>query len=397
MITERYPFPPDDGVRLKTYHLIKGLSRKHIIYLVSFVGRNEQIFFNELSRYCEHIELIRKNDLKMSLLYALFNLFEQKPFSLKWFYSKSAIKALRSIVAEKKFDVIHYDMASMAQFISTANGTPAFFTPNDAISIIEKTKAQYEKNIFRKLYNYIQMLKWRNYEATAYVHFDKCSVVSEVDKNTILNLNSEINIEVIPNGVDADYFKPLNAKKIYPSLVFTGSMGGIQCIEAMDYFYNNIYWRLKSIVPDIKLYIVGKNPPPAISQLAKNKNIIVTGYVEDIRPYIDMCTLYICPVRSGSGIKNRLLEAMAMEKPIVALRNNCDAIHVEHMKDIYIADSTDDFLTGIMTLLNDKSLRQYLCENARKRVVKEYSWERTVSRFEKCYQEAIKKASREKN
>lgn len=391
MITEGFPFPPTDGVKLKVYHMLKGLSRQHEIFLLSFVDSKVNVDFGEIRSFCKQIELVSKNPRRFLILKAIFNIFERKPFSLKTFNSKKIRERLKAILVEEKFDVVHLDMANTAQFFELVAHMPSFMAPHDSITLNLRRRVRLEKNPFRKAYQYIQWKKWESYESEVYAKFGKCFVVSDVDKEVLLSLNPKIDIAVAPNGVDVNFYKPLNLKPENPSLIFSGSMGSFQSVDAILYFYDEIYGRIKTSVPDIKLYIVGKNPPYSVKKLTQDKSIIVTGFVEDIRPFIDRSTIYVCPIRSGSGIKNRLLEAMAMRKPIIAFAKSCEALNVTHMENILLVDNPQEFTKGIITLLEDQELRERIACNARELVEKEYSWEKTIGIIEEAYKEAVRK------
>jgi sugar transferase (PEP-CTERM/EpsH1 system associated) len=389
MITEKFPFPPVDGVKLKVYHMLKGLSKRHTIVLLSFTEPDESIDFGDVKSFCEHIELVTKNKRNFLVPRVILNIFEREPFSLKLFDSPEMRGKIRNNLVHGNFDIVHLDMANTAQFFDLFGHIPTFIDPHDSITLNLRRRVRLERNLMIKFYQYIQLRKWENYERTMYSGFDKCFVVSDVDKQTLLSLNPEIDIAVAPNGVDVDFFRPLNFKKDYPSLVFSGSMESFQSYDAILYFYDKIYGHIKKRIPDIKLYVVGKNPPAAVRTLSKDNSVIVTGFVEDIRPYIDKSSIYICPIRSGSGIKNRLLEAMAMEKPIVAFRRSCEALKVTHNDHLLIVDTPKEFINGIIKLFEDEKLRRLLSQNARLLVEKEYSWEKTINIIENAYQDAI--------
>jgi len=391
MITTDFPFPPIDGLRLKVYHMLKGLSIKHEIFLLAFIDSTDKIDFGEIKSFCEHIELIPKNPRKFLILKAIFNLFERKPFSLKTFNSNRMKERLKEILEQEEFDIVHLDIANTTQFFDLVAHMPTFMAPHDSMTLNLRRRVKFERNPFQKAYQYIQSKKWERYEKEMYVKFDKCFVVSDVDKETLQTLNPKIDISVAPNGVDTNFFKPLNLKEEYPSLIFSGSMGSFQSCDAILFFYKEMYGRIKKIFPDIKLYIVGKNPPPKVKKLSNDSSVTVTGFVEDIRQYIDKSTVYICPIRSGSGIKNRLLEAMAMKKPIVAFRRSCEALNVSHRENILIANDQEEFANGIIELLHDKELRNYIAMNAMKLIEREYSWDYTIQIIENSYFDAIKK------
>lgn len=391
MITEGFPFPPTDGVKLKVYHMLKGLSMKHDIFLLSFVDSKLDVNFGEIELFCRQIELVSKNQRSFTLLRTILNIFERTPFSLKPYNSHKMKRRLKKILEHEQFDIVHLDMANTAQFIDLVSHMPTLIAPHDSITLNLKRRSKLEKNFFRRVYQYIQWKKWERYESEMYAKFGKCFVVSDVDKEVLLSLNPEIDIAVAPNGVDVDFYKSLGSKPEKASLIFSGSMGSFQSVDAILYFCETIYGNLKAVMPDLELYIVGKNPPHSVKQLTQDKSITVTGYVEDIRPFIDKSTIYVCPIRSGSGIKNRLLEAMAMSKPIVAFAKSCEALNVTHMKDIWLANNPQEFTRGILTLLDDQALREEIAYNARQLVEREYSWGRSINIIEKSYEEAIRK------
>ncbi len=397
MISEKFPYPPTDGVRLKVYHMLKGLSKRHDIFLLSFVEPAEKIDYGNIKSFCKHIDLVPKNSRKLLALKVVLNLFERSPFSLKVYNSKKMKDKIKATLAGNKFDLVHLDMANTAQFIDVVGHMPTFMAPHDSVTFNLSTVVKREKNLLIKFYRYMQFRKWRQYEKTMYAKYSKCFVVSDIDKQVLLSLNPKIDITVAPNGVDVDFFKPLNLKKEYPSLVFSGSMESFQSYDAILYFYDEIYVRIKKRIPDIRLYIVGKKPPDSVRALSKDSSVTVTGFVEDVRPYIDKCTVYICPIRCGSGIKNRLLEAMAMKMPIVASRKSCEALKVKHMEHLLLADNPKEFINGISELLEKEELRQEIANNARKLVEKEYSWENTINIIENAYKEAINKKIKHRN
>ena len=357
----------------------------------NFIDGNDKVNIDKIKSFCEHIELIPKNPRKLLLLRVVLNLFETEPFSLSTFNSKRIRQRIRKTLIQKKIDIVHLDMPNMAQFYELVAHMPTVIDPRDSITLNLRRRYPLEKNLFQKAYQYIQWKKWKRYEAEMYAKFDKCFVVSDVDAEELRLLNSKIDIAIIPNGVDVDFFKPMRLKPDYPSLIFSGSMASFQSYDAITYFYKNIYGNVKAQVPNIKLYIVGKDPPQSVRDLTQDKSVIVTGFVEDIRPFIDRSTVYVCPIRSGSGIKNRLLEAMAMGKPIVAFTISCKALNVTHMENIFLADNCQEFTKGIITLLSNQRLREKMADNARQLVEKEYSWEKTVSIIKGAYEEAIRK------
>jgi glycosyltransferase involved in cell wall biosynthesis len=175
----------------------------------------------------------------------------------------------------------------------------------------------------------------------------------------------------------------MNLEEDFPSLIFVGNMATGSSTEAILHFYNEMYALIKKEIPNIKLYIVGKDPSQKILQLASDTSVIITGYVEDVRPYLARASVVIEPITVAMGIRTRVLEALAMGKPVVATSFAVGGIDITPNDDIIIADNPNEFVERVIQLLNDEELRGRIGKNARKLVEKKYSWEIMSEKFHK--------------
>lgn len=382
------------GATIRPFHVIKNFSKEYNynIFLISFVNCLDECYVNNIREYCQEILLLPlklENNEENIALNTFKNVFSLKNIAHKIlskngvfdpsYYNQGDIqKKIDNFLEQHSIDAIYTD-AGMAGYVANSR-LPKIVEPLD---INYKNWFHYfiENNkLSVKVYWLIRCLQTFYRETRIYNKFDFCIVVTESDKNTIDKYLS--NVVIIPNGVDIDYFRPLNIEPDHPSLVFSGVMNGEKNVEAVLYFNSKIYPLIKKEYPNIRFYIVGKNPTSQICKLSKeDSSIIVTGFVEDLRHYISKSSVFICPHISGSGIKNKVLEAMSMGKPVVTTPIGILGINATQMEDVIIAKSDKEFSTKIIELLGDKELRERIGYNARQLIISSYSWEHTVKKI----------------
>jgi glycosyltransferase involved in cell wall biosynthesis len=401
-VTSSIPWPPTDGMRIKTYNLLRQLSKRHKLYLLSFyesVIDNPAEAAEHLEQFCNIIDLIpfsRKKLRSIRILLNMANVFKKDPFFVKEYNSIQMEPALINSVKDRKFDIIHFDTISTSRYKSVVPDMPAVLSLNDCTSLTYRDEALLfpNKNLVKKIKRIMQWITVHNYEKKMCEKFQKCHVVAETDKNYLMQLSSQIDVEVIPNGVDTDFYRPLNLEPDYPSLVFEGVMRYCTADYAM-WFIDYVFPLVTKVIADIKLYLVGKEPDQKLLKIAsRNKNIIVTGYVEDVRPYIDRATLFVCPFLRSSGILNKILQAMAMEKAVVGTTYGFSGIRgCVNGQNMMSAKNPYEFATAIINLINNRDKRKQIGKNARKLVNNNYSWEKTANSFERLYEETIEKSA----
>ncbi|OAT81208.1 hypothetical protein A6M21_11350 [Desulfotomaculum copahuensis] len=217
-------------------------------------------------------------------------------------------------------------------------------------------------------------------------------MVTENDKMLLKKINADINCYVIPNGVNISYFMPIEAdEKIFPSIAYVSDMSGRHAIENIRNFYAHIFPLIKSAIPDIKLYLIGRNPAMEILKLSSDNSVVVTGYVDDIRLYLSRMTVFIAPMIIGTGIKNKVLEAMAMAKPIVTTSIGVQGIDVITGRDLIVANTINEFADSVIMLLNDEEQRKSLGLNARKLIEEKYSWNAITNELYSLFNDIINK------
>ncbi|RCK77758.1 MAG: glycosyl transferase group 1 [Ignavibacteriae bacterium] len=232
---------------------------------------------------------------------------------------------------------------------------------------------QYTNSKLRKFFYKREYKKLFHDEISACKNQDALLVTSQNDASTFDKFIPEIPKYLIPNGVDTEYFHPTEENHEQYSLVFTGALSYIPNSDGAIYFIEQILPHIQKIYPDIKIYIVGKNPPNNLLEKS-SKNVIITGYVEDVRPYVWKSAIFVVPLRMGSGTRLKILEALAMKKPVVTTSVGAEGLDVINGETVLIADDPKDFAEKVINLIKDNQLQQKLVSNGYELAKNVYDW-----------------------
>ncbi|HER24651.1 MAG TPA: glycosyltransferase [Candidatus Atribacteria bacterium] len=387
-ITSRLPYPPIDGGSIEIYNNIKYLAlRGHDITLISLVNKRKKV--SELKKYCELIT-IKKNTGNHFLGYFL-NIFIDTPYTISKYHSNKVKKEIRELLKKDNFDIIILNQLHTAyygNFIKKEYNLPIVLREQNTENIIMKRFYKNQNNIFIKFYAYLQYKKLYKYESKICEIFDRCFMITKIDEKTIKDMNSNVKTNVVPAGVDISYFYPLKFKEEEFSLVSVASMNWLPNVEAIEWFCKEVQPLIKKEIQKVKLYIVGINPPNNIKSLANN-NVIVTGFVEDVRKYLAKGQVFIVPLKTGSGMRIKILNALAMGKAIVSTSIGCEGIDVVDGKNIYIADNKEEFAEKVVFLLNNKDERDRIGKEGLKLVKEKYQWEKIAEDIETEFKKII--------
>ena len=380
----RFPYPPHSGDKIRTYNILKHLSKDHLITLVSFTHEdNENI--KAIQDFCERILTVRFNKFeayKNCIIYSSFS----EPLQISYWHSHEMQTKIDDIIQKNNFDLIHAQFFRMAQYIIKYTDKHKVLDCADSYWLNLSRRSRLDRSLSWPLLK-VEANRVRTYEVKIAEWFDMVTMVSPLDKECLTSENSNLPVSVVPMGVDLDYYQPSNHGDRGPNILFTGTIKYFPNKDAVLFFYNKIYPLIKSAIPNVKFYVVGNYPPKSISKLTSNGDIVVTGHVEDIRPYFDKSAVFVCPLRSGSGMQTKLLEAMAMGVPIVTTSMGATAfVDAVAGKHIIIADDVKSFAKEVIRLLKDKDLRYNISQNARKFVEEKYNWRLIVNNLNEIYQ-----------
>jgi glycosyltransferase involved in cell wall biosynthesis len=304
---------------------------------------------------------------------------------LSTFFNKKMQKKIDQLLLTNNYDLIYSD-----SFTARYTGKAPYPKIVDALDVLShEWLERFHKQIIvrNKIYWYIQYIKTLYREKRIYSNFNCCIVVTEKDKELLCSHKS--NVKVVPNGIDLFYFKPIYNNEDYPSLIYVGNMKGPKNIDSVLYFYYGIFPLILEKIPNVKFYIVGNNPPESIKKIGNNSSVIVTGFVDDLREYLKKSSIFICPQREGTGIKNKVLEAMAMAKPVVSTTIGVLGIDGISGREFIITDTPKNFAFEVIRILKDKSEMYEIGKRARELIEKKYSWEVIADNINKLIKDCV--------
>lgn len=400
---------PYTGASLPVFNLLKYLAKKHDITLVCFKQKTEESRYRyNLNELCEIVEpqtitvpksLVKQIIVTTANTLSPINLFSTNPSFFNFYYSPRMQLRIKYLLSTREFDLIYSD--SIMAFYGQNVDIPKIINESDCVTEISRQKYLSMKNLISKFLWWLEYQKIKRYERNMSNKYDIRIVISPQEQKAVQSLFPELKTLVIPNGVDSEYFRfEYDQEEYPPSLIFVGDMAYQPNIDAILYFYSRIYEEIKISLPETKLYIVGRNPTKEILSLSKDKSVIVTGYVEDVRPYLARASVVLAPFISGTtGIKNKVLEAMAMAKPVVSTSMGVQGITLASNEHVIVANNPDEFAKQVVKLLCNKQLRQNMGLNARRLVEFNYSWEKMAEQFDKVFAEVagIKLKTRRSN
>ena len=395
--TQKIPYPLTSGDNLRIYNIFKKLSKNHRVYLLyNNTSQNNQeslavIEKSGIFKDCTPLNLPESSliDRAIGLMFSDSKLFSK----IGYFKFKEDVKnKVSEIVKKNKIEVIHSHDLFVSLLLSDFNAIPKLLDPTDSHALYYKRELRSLQNPIDFFTKFLRFIAMRRGENRLLKKFDVTTVVSPIDQKYLKKLDKDANIMVIPNGVAVDYFSPIKSvKEDYPSILFSGTLNFSPNIDAIFYIHNKILPLIRAQIPELKFYVVGANPSPKIKNMANEDNIIVTGFVEDIRHYILKASVVLAPMRKGSGIKNKILEAMAMEKPVVTNPTGVEALSKEAKSCLLIGETADKIANHVINLLRDGEKRIELGKKGREIVMREYTWDRVAEKYEKLYMGLLKK------
>jgi glycosyltransferase involved in cell wall biosynthesis len=282
------------------------------------------------------------------------------------------------------------------------NDLPIVFDSVDSISLLFELTRRSGPNWRSRLVAKVDLGRTRRYESHLLERYPRVLVTSSRDKEALVQLSTRKDMDsrfvVLPNGVDLDYFSPLEDVPRDPAtLIFTGKMSYHANVAAALDLATQVMPHVWASRSDARLIIAGKDPAPELLALATEPRITVTGTVPDLRPYIAQASVAVSPIRYGVGIQNKLLEAMAMATPVVSTSQATAALQLEPGRDLLVADTPQAIAEAVMTLLADETLCQGIGQAGRRYVQTYHDWKTAAERLEKVYREVVAEAGLEKD
>lgn len=379
----RVPYPLEKGDKLRAFHQIKELSKNNELILCALNPNrnlNKQKAFSAVQPFCRSINFI---DLPWygRMWNMLLAYFSNIPFQSGYFYNRMANKKIRNLIDDYKPDHLYCQLLRTAEYVMNVD-IPKTLDYQDVFSYGVLRRIN-RSSFLMKLVLKMEYKRLVKYESRIFSAFDNKTIISYPDRALIPHPEKE-NIVVVPNGVDQDFFKPRDIKKIY-DLVFTGNMAYPPNVDAARFLINDIMPLVWRKLPETKVMIAGASPDKKVVALKSDK-VTVTGWMEDIRDGYASAKIFIAPMRIGTGLQNKLLEAMSMKIPSITTPLANDALKAKNGDEILIGKTAEELADKILLLLNDPIQIKRISENGNQFVKANYSWNEATQKLNELIQ-----------
>lgn len=399
LLTPQRPYPPHQGTTLRNFNLVKELSKRHAVCVLTFLEPDQDPSDpGPLSDLCEWVETIpvpqRSTGLRLRQM-----LLTRRP-DMSWrLWSPIFSERLAHRLRQETFDVVEIEGIEMAPYLpviaTVARPRPLIiYDAHNAEWVLQRRAFAADiKNPSRwpaAVYSWVQWRRLRRYETELLSQVDHTVAMSAPDKVTLRNVAPQAPITVIPNGINGPAYRNFAGVPIPFDLVFTGKMDFRPNIDAALWFGQHVLPLIQADRPETTFAIVGQRPHPRLDVLRDKPGITITGYVEDVRPYIAGATVYVTPLRVGGGTRLKLLEAMTMGKAIVSTTLGAEGFPVVNGQELVLADEPDHFADEVLDLLDDPVRRERLGRAGRVFAQTNYEWDNLIPQLEKIYKAALK-------
>jgi glycosyltransferase involved in cell wall biosynthesis len=393
IVTPSFPYPPHGGAELRSYHLIKRLSQQYKISLVALTDPIDHRFVKQMRDYCEEVVVVVRRRLppwrQLPSLARL--LLSGMPFGTKYYNDPLLFRTLNEMLTRRSYDILQIEQSPVACVIRALaadqlGNTRTLLTFYDVHHVRDRSMSTIERKPYDFMTAMINRVSMKAWERAMTAEFDACIAVSADDSEALKSLRSDVTVFTVPNGVDTHVLTILPPAKNSRTLLFVGDCNYLPNRDGVLWFYRHIFGALRDSVTDIRLVIVGKGSDHWLCHLADNPCVFVTGHVDDVVAFYERAAISIVPLRAGGGTRLKILESMALGRPVVSTSMGAQGLKVTDGQDILIADEPDRFAECVIKLLRDPILCQRLITNARRLVVAEYDWDAIAGTHSEIYQ-----------
>ncbi len=403
-LTQILPYPPNAGPRVKTWHVIQYLAQQGAhVTLLTFIRAEERKYLPAVEKICEQVIpiLIKRNRIK-DVLYLLKSMVTNNSFLVTRDQSRPMNTEIETLIKNKAFDVIHADQLTMAQFALTAKlihqqTYPTLAPPqlifdahNATWTILDRMQPQVPF-FLRPLVRW-ERNRVKNYEGVLLRSFDHTLAVTEIDQQALLEtlaapLPPSNKLHVIPIAVDTQTLRPVHREKNSHHIITLGTLHYPPNADGIRWFMQKVFPLIQTQHPQAVLTVIGKNPPKDFYQLQSlfPGQIHITGYVDQLEPYLQQAAVMVVPVLAGGGMRVRILEAFSRQIPVVTTTIGLEGIHAVAGRDVLIADSVQPFAQAVLNLLESESLQREIATNGRRLVQQQYDWKTVFSALNSIY------------
>ena len=383
---------------MRLYGLVSALAAFHQISVLTFVTRAESPVpaLQGLRGLCERVVTVQNDRLAVRGMsrraLQLGSALSPRSFRDLVHHRGSLQAAIGRMAEDATYDVVQVEHSFMA----------GYSFPAEAAVVLDEHNIEYEiplrsvavdGSLPRKLYDRLEYLKVKAAEERAWRRVDACAVTSSRDAVTIRRAFPDALVGVVPNGVDTRHFSPGDRPSEPATLLFFGTIASYPNVDALLFFVREVLPLVRRAHPAVRLVIVGPAPPPEIRRLS-GPDVVLTDAVPDLRPYLERATAVIAPLRVGGGTRLKILEAMAMGRPVVSTSLGAEGLEVTDGKELLLADTPRDFALQVGRILAEPELARELGAAGRRLVERSYDWTASATKLEGLYATALRGRTR---
>ena len=393
-LAHRLPFPPNKGDKIRSYNELHYLAQRHEVHVATLVDDASDLKHVPALQAQVRSLVFERIDSRLRKVFAARSLLGSRPVTLSYFYSPELQRRIDALIDQHDFDCCICFSSPMAEYLFRSRHAQGKLRNvarlMDFIDIDSLKWAQYaERSPPWKAWIYRhEAVSLARYERRIAEQFDRLFVVSEQER-ALFPGGAPPNLHAMSNGVDLDFFSPTQGKRGSlgkRALVFTGVMNYWPNIEGVQWFVEQVLPQVQAALADTTFHIVGSKPSPEVRRLAERPGVFVTGFVEDVRDYLVSAAVCVVPLRIARGIQNKVLEAMAMGRPIVSTPQAFEGVHAERGRDVAVAADASAFAAAVVALLQDPDSAERLGANARACVERHYSWSENLQLLDRLEQ-----------
>ena len=371
-----FPYPPDNGSKIRILNLIKRLSVHNEVHLISFFNSTDSIGEDSQSKnlkFCKSVTAIPYRPYNPQGFRAIAGLFSLKPRSIVDSFNVEFNMEVEKMINGHHFDLVIASQIDMAPYAVSIRSTPKLLEEIE-VSVI-KEAFQLERNFIKKLRKILTWWKLSFYLKRLLPVFNGCTVVSNNERDQLRNLVPGFPpIFVIPNGVDCANYDGVDGIPEKDTLIYSGALTYHANFDAVHYFLSEIFPLVLKEKPNTRLVVTGKMDPVLLAGLPPSSGVIFTGYLQDIRPAIQKSWISIVPLRVGGGTRIKILESLALGTPVISTQKGVEGLDLAPGQDFILADTPEDFSKAILGLLDNAEFRKKLSTNGKIAVSQRYDW-----------------------
>jgi sugar transferase (PEP-CTERM/EpsH1 system associated) len=388
-LSHRFPYPPNDGAKVRAFHIVRHLSAKgHKVTVASLArSRQEADEGHGLAQYCDRYEMVRV-DKAVQVARMISRLPTAAPSTMGFFYSAKLARRVREMLLREHFDFIFVYCSSMAQYVASARDTPKLLDFVDMDSQKWLDYARFKKNALAAGY-WLEGRKLERAERRLAPAFDLCTTVTRAECETLERYQTGVATDWFPNGVDCSYFAPTADPYDADAICFLGRMDYYPNQECMIDFCANVLPLVRARRPQAKLLIVGANPSRKVRKLGELPGVTVTGSVPDVRPFLRRSGAMVAPLNIARGTQNKILEAMAAGVPVVTSRIAAAGVDADPGEHFAVSSTPEEQAKAILSILGDPAERRRLAAAGRERMLSHHAWDRSMQRLDRIIERCL--------